>query len=567
MADNVITVELDLETGEFKGDLAKLARDSQKRGKKAGDNFEKGFSNGLSSLRNRILGIGATLATAFAGRDLIRAAAQQEEAVNKLNTSLRQINITSSEASRAFQDYASELQKVTRFGDEAIIEQIAFAQSLGATAEQSLEIVTAATDLSAALNIDLNSAVRNITKTLSGLQGELGETVKEVRVLTKEQLEAGEAITVIANTFRGQALASTRTFSGAVAQLGGVFGDFKESLGAIITTNPIVIASIGRLRDILSNAISIIAENRMEIEKFVSEGLTGIANAIKTGLPFVKNFIDTFLQPALFAATAVAIIKVKNALTGLITTAKAGATSVNALVTALVAVNAIGQKLGESAAEASKAEFDNKPIQERIKLQEQQVAVLQKQLDLAKESAEGGGLLGRFFGEGNVERLQETVDVAKAKLAELNAEANNIGINESGEKESIIEKLFGTPEQNETIAESAKKTIESVSESALAENDKNVNTLNLVSVGIKNIGNGFIEVTKNTAKATEEFGERASAVGKGLRTTFANSIAQGFSQVGKAIAEGENALDAFAKSFLFLKNYFHLDRSCPNPEL
>ena len=113
-------------------------------------------------------------ATVFTGK-AVTAAIRQEDAVNGLNASLARIGEFSQASSQDLQDFAAGLQNVTKFGDEAILEQLAFAQSMGATADQSKKVVSAAADLAAALNIDLNSATRNVAKTLGGYAGELGE--------------------------------------------------------------------------------------------------------------------------------------------------------------------------------------------------------------------------------------------------------------------------------------------------------------------------------------------------------------------------------------------------------
>ena len=103
-------------------------------------------------------------------------------------------------------DQASALQKVAGIGDEVIIVQQAFLASLKFTEEQIKEIITVAIDLSAATGIELESAVRNTAKTFSGLAGELGELIPQLRTLTTEEMKAGEAVKLMADLFGGQAL-------------------------------------------------------------------------------------------------------------------------------------------------------------------------------------------------------------------------------------------------------------------------------------------------------------------------------------------------------------------------
>lgn len=217
-----------------------------------------GIGGAVSSIKNLVAGLGIY----FTGRAILgaiesvtQASARQQDAVNSLNSSLRRIGQYSEGASRELQNYASQLQSVTRFGDEAIIEQMAFAQSMGATAEQSKVIVAAATDMSSALKIDLNSAVRNIAKTLGGFAGELGEVIPALKNLTAEQLRAGAGVELLAQMYRGMAQRDLMTFSGAVQWLENLFGDLQESLGNFITSSPGAIAAIKELGEVLREAI------------------------------------------------------------------------------------------------------------------------------------------------------------------------------------------------------------------------------------------------------------------------------------------------------------------------
>jgi hypothetical protein len=192
--------------------------------------------------------------------EVIEASQRQEDAINALNASLRQSGEFSQNASEDMQAFASSLQKVTKFGDEAIMEQLAFAKSMGATIEQSKKIVKAATDMSAALNMDFNSAVRNITKTLGGLKGELGESIPELGKFTAEQLKAGDAIGFIADKFQGQATSATETYRGKTAQLTNAWGDLLEKVGDYVTKSPAVLSVIDKVTGAISDLNDLMRE-------------------------------------------------------------------------------------------------------------------------------------------------------------------------------------------------------------------------------------------------------------------------------------------------------------------
>lgn len=248
MADD-LEIKVKLDDGEASKDLDKLQG-------KAGEVGSK-ITSGIKAA-----GIGAAVGAAIAGAAALAAARKvgqvvlqgiedaivQAEAVNKLNNALATTGQFSASASRDLQKFASELQGVTRFGDEALIGQIAFAQSMGASVEQSKQIVAAATDMSTALDIDLNSAVRNISKTLGGYAGELGEVIPALKGLTKEQLQAGEGITLLANQYSQFAELSAKTFAGRLEQLQNTFGDLSEKIGQGVVNNDFFMIAMDKAR-------------------------------------------------------------------------------------------------------------------------------------------------------------------------------------------------------------------------------------------------------------------------------------------------------------------------------
>ena len=303
MAANEVSVDITVEEKAALKALTRLSQGFDKTEKKATSSVGK-MDLALATFAGNIVANVAGKAISFLVSSLgevVDAAQRQEDAINSLNAALRQSGEFSEAASQDLQDYASELQKITRFGDEAIIEQLAFAKSMGATTEQAKKIVAAATDMSAALNMDFNAAVRNITKTLGGLKGELGESIVELGSLTKEQLQAGAAIDLIAGKFAGQAQAATATYSGKVEQLSNSWGDLLENVGMFVTKNPTVLSAIdsvasavGALNEIIGTKsnekqIDETASRYAELSKKVSETGAEIKRLQESG-GFFKEF-------------------------------------------------------------------------------------------------------------------------------------------------------------------------------------------------------------------------------------------------------------------------------------
>ena len=188
--------------------------------------------SGLNGAINKMgKAVGVASAAYFGAKGLISAfstvigaSARQEQAEKALEVALGR-------TSRALLNQASALQQVTTAGDEALIEQQAFLASLKFTEDQIKTIIPVALDLSAATGISLESAVRNTAKTFSGLAGELGELVPQLRELTAEEMKAGDAVKVLADLFKDQASKQAETMAGALQQAQNSAGDLAEAIG------------------------------------------------------------------------------------------------------------------------------------------------------------------------------------------------------------------------------------------------------------------------------------------------------------------------------------------------
>ena len=173
----------------------------------------------LTSLQKSVVGLaGAYLSAAGLVKGIeatVTAYAQQQAAERKLRQSLGR-------TSTALLEQASALQNLSLEGDEAIIMQQAFLASIGMTEEQIKRIIPVALDLSAATGMTLESAVRNTAKTFSGLAGELGELVPQIRGLSPEAMKAGQAVEVMGELFAGQASDAADTLQGKMKRVKGI---------------------------------------------------------------------------------------------------------------------------------------------------------------------------------------------------------------------------------------------------------------------------------------------------------------------------------------------------------
>lgn len=234
-------------------------------------NFVGGLAtNAATSAFGAVAGAAKDLYNTFITEG-VQAAIVQEDALNAVASALATSGEFSQEALQDFQNFASGLQSVTKFGDETILSQISLAKAFGATNEQAKTITEAAVNLAAATGKSLDEATKQVSKTLGGLAGELGEVNPAIKALTKEQLKAGEAARILLQQYGGAAANQVKTYSGALQQAKNAFGDLQEEVGFTITRNKAVIEIINFASKAFANLGTFVKDNREKIRGYVNE--------------------------------------------------------------------------------------------------------------------------------------------------------------------------------------------------------------------------------------------------------------------------------------------------------
>lgn len=274
MANDRVKLIFDLLTGkkDVNKDLDTAKKKTDQVTKSAGQ-----LKDSFISVKGAVLGLGATIA-ALGVRKMVQFAIEQEDAVTKLSVAMKQSGEFSKIALTNFKDFADTLQATSRISNETGLEMLSLAKSFGATNDEAIKIVQAAVDMSAALGIDVRSAIVNLSKTTSGLLGEMGEVVKETRTLTKEQLMAGDAIDLVARKFKGFAEKESQTFSGQLNQINQNWNDLLKAFGQLIIETPQIIQSVGAI----ASGIKLLTDTVIKIKKPIQDGLITTWNNFKS---------------------------------------------------------------------------------------------------------------------------------------------------------------------------------------------------------------------------------------------------------------------------------------------
>lgn len=293
---NEITIELKADDRKIKEALAGTVKSSKRAGARISAALGGGFRSlgrALTSVQGQIIAVGGALVAAFASKAVLEAAARQEDAINSLNSALIASGQFSQKTSESLQAFASELQSVTRFGDELILENAALIQSLGQLDEKGLKQATAAAvDLAAALKIDLTTASQLVGRAAAGEVGTFSRYGLTIQKGATNAETFSNALSKINAQFGGAAQRDVLTFSGAAQQLSNTFGDLQEEIGFLITKSPAIAAIVGEISKVfieLGSRVKAFGENREQVDNFIIR-LFDVARAVN------EKVIDPFIM-------------------------------------------------------------------------------------------------------------------------------------------------------------------------------------------------------------------------------------------------------------------------------
>jgi hypothetical protein len=315
---NEVSVDLILNTKSDAKGFKKIEGEAKKAGEEAGKGFGKGFELSAAGIAKAgavaVVAAGAAITLAF--KKGIAEAANQENAINRLNTALQITGKFSQQTSQDLQNFASQLQATTKFGDDAVISTAAYIQQLANLDTQGLKKATvAATDLASALRIDLESAGTLVAKSIEGNTAALSRYGIKVQQGANETETLANVLTAIESKFGGSAQAEINTYAGAIAQASNSYGDLFEELGNFIVKSPIVISLIKDARDAFNagaQGIATFRQNFNAVEDLInplSSFADGVITFVVAPLELIGNIgVFAFNKIVEGVAAAVSVI-------------------------------------------------------------------------------------------------------------------------------------------------------------------------------------------------------------------------------------------------------------------
>lgn len=167
-------------------------------------------------------------------KDSIQEALEAEKALKQLEAALAATGRATEANLVAFNDFAEEIQKTTRFNDDLVISQLAVAKNFGLTDQAAKQLINDAADLAAVTGKDLPEAVTVLLQALNGQGRALKILGPAFAQLTEEQLKSGAAQKLLQQNFGDRAEKDILTTAGALAQLGNTFNQLKETVGVFL---------------------------------------------------------------------------------------------------------------------------------------------------------------------------------------------------------------------------------------------------------------------------------------------------------------------------------------------
>lgn len=316
MADGKIIIDTKIdETGAEKG-LKSLSNKVKKTGKDIKKSFgetskdfkkvetaSKSLSTVFNEVGGEVSGFAGRMGSVAASGGIYAAAAvgvvEATKAIHRALTACNEAFKVQEKAERALaeaaknnpyftdemvdglKNFASQLQETSNIGDEYSISLMANLVAAGRTQQEIQDIMQVAADMEAAGIMSMESAVTNLSKSYSGLAGELGELMDDVRNLSVEQLKNGEAVEVLGEKYKGMAL-STVDYA---TQAKNAFGDFTEQVGAIV--NPFFDSMNQKMTEFWQE----LAEGTAEFGRALQDFGAGFAldENVKLALSYVRN--------------------------------------------------------------------------------------------------------------------------------------------------------------------------------------------------------------------------------------------------------------------------------------
>lgn len=267
------------------------------------DRAIKDFERKLKKLESNVKATSQAMTIGFTA-PFIAGIAKAIQAYDEEIQVTRKLQIALGGTSQALQEQAAQIQRTTKFADDEIITQQAWAAALGHTEGQILDMTEAAVGLAAGLGMGLDEAMKALHQTTMGQSKTLGKLIPEIKEMTKEQLKSGAAIDLVRQKFQGYAEAAAITGAGPLTVLKNSFGDLAEQIGEVAL--PIIVSMADKLRSLISTFQSLDPEVKRAAVGFGA--VVAAIGPLLIMLPKIIRLLAALLTPVSLTVAALAAL-------------------------------------------------------------------------------------------------------------------------------------------------------------------------------------------------------------------------------------------------------------------
>jgi hypothetical protein len=229
-------------------------------------------------------------AIAFAG-DAIKSYEESEKALINLNTTLKNVPQLAGATTKAFEDQASALQKVTMFSDESILNADAVLGRYSLTEQQLKSLTPAVLDFATATGTDAATAAEGIGKALLGSTKALKAVGIEFHATGNRAKDVATIMDALQGKVGGMAVAMGDTAAGKAAELANAFDDVKETIGGALVP---ILGSLETALGPVLEAFGQAAKGLQPLLKLLGEGMGEAAKLFLLSFKPIFMLLDLF---------------------------------------------------------------------------------------------------------------------------------------------------------------------------------------------------------------------------------------------------------------------------------
>jgi hypothetical protein len=219
----------------------------------------EGVQSAAGGLNEHLQRLSQTLAATFTagavakfGLDAVKAFADSEAGLNRLNNTLRAAGQFSDEYVRDLREQADALAEVTTADDDAIISSQRLLIQFGAARADMDRLTRAALDLSVGLGTDLNTAATMLGRAVAGETAAFERYGFQIDATADAGTRLTSVVEQVEARFQGLAGGEVGTLLGQTEQLAKLWGDIQKTTGAWLAEA--ITPAIAELKELIDKA-------------------------------------------------------------------------------------------------------------------------------------------------------------------------------------------------------------------------------------------------------------------------------------------------------------------------